>query len=135
MNALRQLALQYPQAEEGIACQGTAIECSTFKARNKAFLFLGAGVIRLKLHESLAEAVKLAAKEPGRYKVGANGWVAVTLTGDASPPLDLLTRWLDESYRLLAPKQLAALLPERGNAKASAMKSATRNPQKKKASR
>ena len=142
MKALRQLALQYPEAEEGIACKGTAIECSTFKARDKAFLFVGAGVIRLKLHASLPEATKLAAKEPSRYKVGANGWIAVTVSDNLPPPLDVMVRWIDESYRLLAPKQLTAPLPDRGlarrtprsPAKKLANSSATQNKQSRKKS-
>jgi predicted DNA-binding protein (MmcQ/YjbR family) len=113
MKTLRKLALKYPEAEEGIACKGTAIECTTFKARGKAFLFLARTNLRLKLGESLAEATALAAKEPGRYEVGAHGWIKVTL-GDDRLPMELLTRWIDESYRLLAPKQFVAMLAERG---------------------
>jgi len=113
IQALRTFALRYPETEEGVACEGTAIESRTIKARNKAFLFMGAAGIRLKLRESLAEAAKLAAKQPDRYKVGANGWVLVTL-GDQSSPHGLLEKWIDESYRLLVPKQLVAMLPARG---------------------
>ncbi|MCI0637696.1 MAG: MmcQ/YjbR family DNA-binding protein [Gemmataceae bacterium] len=114
MQALRKIALAYPEAEEGIACKGTALECATFKARNKTFLFLGAADLRVKLSESLSEAVKLQAKEPNRYKVGAHGWVAVVFGSDKSTPIDVLERWIDESYRLLVPKQLVALLPQCG---------------------
>src|SRR5947209_8199382 len=103
MKTLRKLALKYPEVEEGIACKGTVVECATFKARGKAFLFLARTNLRLKLGESLAEAVALAAKEPGRYEVGAHGWIKVTI-GDDPLPLDVLTRWIDESYRLLAQR-------------------------------
>ena len=113
-NALRSFALRYPEAQEGIACEGTAIEKRTIKVRNKAFLFLGKTDAMLKLQESLPEATNLAANEPSRYKVGAHGWVTVTCGNDKSALLDLLERWIDESYRLLAPKQLAALLPKGG---------------------
>jgi hypothetical protein len=114
LQALRRLALRYPEAQEGIACEGTAIETRTVKVRNKAFLFMGRADVRVKLGESLAEAAELAAKTPGRYTVGANGWMKVTFGDGESPPLDLLGRWIDESYRLLAPRQLAAALPGRG---------------------
>ena len=110
---LQKLALRYPEAQEGIACAGTALESKTIKVGNKAFLFLGEKDVRLKLGESLAEAAKLAAKVPGRYEVGVHGWVKLTFSNDETPPLDLLKRWIDESYRLLAPKKLLALLPER----------------------
>ncbi len=103
MKALRTLAMKYPEAEEGVACKGTALECATFKTRNKTFLFVGGANLRVKLKESLAEAAKLAKAESGRYKVGANGWVEVKFSKDEPPPLDVLERWIGESYRLLAP--------------------------------
>ena len=112
MKALTKLALALPEVEEGIACQGTAVECATFKARGKAFLFLARTNLRLKLGESLAEATTLAVKEPARYVVGAHGWIKVTF-GDDPLSMDVLIRWIDESYRLVAPKQLVATLPER----------------------
>ncbi|MSQ96453.1 MAG: MmcQ/YjbR family DNA-binding protein [Gemmataceae bacterium] len=133
--ALRKIARQFPEAEEGIACQGTAIECTTFKARNKAFLFVGVVEARLKLQESLVEAIKLAAKEPSRYQVGAHGWVKLTFGQDDSPPLELLARWIDESYRLLAPKNLAAMLPQRGVPKAEAAHVVKKRTRKKATSR
>lgn len=117
VQALRALALHYPETEEAIACQGTALEKSSFKARSKAFLFLGgAGAsfnVMVKLRVSLAEATELAAKQPGCYKVGAHGWVTAAFDNQ-SPPPGLLERWIDESYRLLAPRSLLALLPEGG---------------------
>lgn len=128
--ALRKLALQYPEAEEGIACKGTALETANFKARNKAFLFLGARDLMVKLGESLAEAAKLAAKEPDCYRVGANGWVKVTWQNLAPPP-GLLEKWLDESYRLLAPKSLVAMLPPRGLRAPGPKKPAKRKARKK----
>jgi YjbR len=135
LQTLRSIALRYPQTEEGIACKGTAVECTTFKARSKAFLFVGAKEIRLKLDASLAEATKLAAKEPERYKVGAHGWVAVS-TGDRQfAPLNLLERWIDESYRLLVPKQLAVRLPERAKPRQYAPKTKTSVAKKKVKSR
>ncbi len=111
MDALRKIASKYPEAEEGIACEGTAAECRTVKARNKAFLFLGETHVMLKLRESLDEAASYAAREPGCCKVGAQGWVKLTFGDGASPPLEVLKRWIDESYRLIAPSQLVALLP------------------------
>jgi hypothetical protein len=54
--AMRQAALRCPDVEEGIACKGTAVECSAFKARKKTFLFVRAEDARVKLHESLVEA-------------------------------------------------------------------------------
>jgi hypothetical protein len=111
---LRTLALAYPEVGEGVACEGTALEKSTFKARNKAFLFLGTADMMVKLGDSLAEAVGLASEEPDRYKVGAHGWVTVSFDDRELPPIDLLERWIDESYRLIAARQLVAMLPSPG---------------------
>jgi predicted DNA-binding protein (MmcQ/YjbR family) len=85
------------------------LEKRTVNARSKAFLFLGAADAMVKLGASLAEATELAGREPGRYRVGAHGWVTVAL-GDGGPPLALLEGWVDESYRLVAGKQLVARL-------------------------
>jgi predicted DNA-binding protein (MmcQ/YjbR family) len=109
MKSLRAFALGYPEAQEGIACEGTALEKITVKARTRAFLFLSAADAMMKLGDSLPEATELAAKEPARYKVGAHGWVTVTFSDDP-PPLDMVERWIDESYRLVAGKQLVAML-------------------------
>ena len=114
MEALRRLALEYPGAQEGVACQGTSLEKRTVKAGDKAFLFLGRTDAMFKLRESLPEATRLASREPGRYRVGGHGWVTMTLSADEPMLLDVLERWIDESYRLLAPAKLVASLPVRG---------------------
>jgi len=105
IEALRKCALAHPDVEEGIACKGTALESSTFKARKKAFLFVqpkdGGMKLRLKLDTLAPEAKKLAAKEPDRYGVGAKGWVAATFGPDEAPPKGLLERWIAESYRIV----------------------------------
>jgi hypothetical protein len=108
MQALRKAALRYPGTEEGVACEGTPIESRTVKARNKAFLFLTVGHARLKLRESLPEATKLAQKKPDQLQVGAGGWVKATLSADGSTPLDVLERWIGESYRLMAGPPVVA---------------------------
>lgn len=108
---LRTAALQYPETHEGVACEGTALEKRTIKARNKAFVFIGAADAMFKVAASIPEITALAAKEPTRYKIGAHGWTTVTFGDVSTLPLDQLTRWLDESYRLIAPRQLVALLP------------------------
>jgi hypothetical protein len=112
MQTLRTMALAYPEAQEGIACAGTAAERRTIKARDKAFLFLGEANVMLKLGDSLAEAAELASREPNSCKAGASGWVTLTVAIVETLPPDLLRRWVDESYRLLAPKKLVALLEQ-----------------------
>ena len=100
MQALRKVALAHPDAEEGVACEGTPVERRTVKAKKKAFVFLGPGDAMVKLRESLPEATALAQKDPGAFRVGANGWVKATF-GANGPPLDLLAKWIDESYRVV----------------------------------
>lgn len=93
MAALRAWATRDQAVTEDVACQGTALESTTFKLGGKAFLFVqpkdGAYVVRLKLQRSLAEA-----KRRG-YEGGANGWVKITLPSE-DPPAVLAT-WVDES--------------------------------------
>jgi len=111
MQAIRRLALSYPEVEEGTSCRRTS-----FKARNKAFLFMGSTDesydVMLKLKDSLPEAKKLAAKQSAHYKAGAGGWVTARFTLTPPPQLE---RWIDENYRLLAHKQLVAMLPARNS--------------------
>lgn len=108
---LRKIALGYPEVEEGTSCDKSA-----FKARNKTFLFLGTDGtsynVMLKLKASLPEATRLSAESPEHYVVGVHGWVTITFQLDESPPPGLLEKWIDESFRLLAPKKLVAMLDE-----------------------
>jgi hypothetical protein len=104
---LRDIALSYPGTEEGIACEGTALEKRTIKARKKAFVFLGVADVMLKLTESLGEATALASSQPERFKVGAHGWVTAKLeSGDQHA--EQLQRWVAESYRTAAEPKRAA---------------------------
>ena len=122
VKALRSIAMRYPEVEEGIACKGTVLECSTFQARKKAFLFVSAKDARVKLGESLKEAADLEAKNPDGYQVGGKGWVKIIFNPDRPAPGGLMERWIDESYRLLAPKQRVAMLPERKSSTTNAKK-------------
>ncbi len=118
--AVRGLARGFPEAQEGVACAGTAAEKRTVHVRKKAFVFLGATEAMVKLRESLPEALHLAAKEPNRYRVGALGWVTVTIENGDAAFLELLERWIDESYRLQAPQALLEALSPRGPAPGAA---------------
>jgi predicted DNA-binding protein (MmcQ/YjbR family) len=106
---LRQLATALPEVTEGITCDKAA-----YKAGGKSFLFVGsdgaATTIMLKLQASLPEAKKLTAARPATYKVGGTNWVTITLPHDQPPPINVLQRWIEESYRLLVPRKLTATL-------------------------
>jgi hypothetical protein len=109
VQAIRALALAYPEVATIVVC-----ERSAFKARGKSFLFLGEREgeydLMLKLEGSLDEARLLAKKSPRNYSVGGHNWVTLTFAAGKSPPAALLKDWIDESFRLLAPKSLVAKL-------------------------
>jgi hypothetical protein len=101
LEALRAMASRYPDVEEGIACKGTAAECVTCKVNQRAFLFLRSAAVMLKLKESVGEVESLAGKEPDRYNAGAGGWVTVRRPTEGPLPMDVMERWIGESYRLM----------------------------------
>jgi hypothetical protein len=108
MKAMRAVALKLAGVEEGVACEGTAIEKRTVKVNGKAFLFLGVGDALLKLEGSLPAATKLATKAPDRYRVGKGGWVKIVFSDDDAPPMGVVTKWIAESHSLAsAPKPRA----------------------------
>ena len=102
------LALRYPEAEAGTSCNRTA-----YRARKKGFLFVGTKDdsynLMVKLGASRADAKKLAKKDP-RFAVGSTGWVTATFQAKETPPRGLLEKWIDESYREVAPKPLVEML-------------------------
>jgi hypothetical protein len=101
-------ALKLPGAEGGIACAGTALETRTAKVKGKAFLFLRAADLRLKLGASLPAVDRLAGKHPDAVKVGTGGWVWVALAEPVVPPATLKA-WMRESHALFAaPKGKSA---------------------------
>lgn len=84
------------------------------KVRGKIFVFLGtagSSVPRMtvKLVESHGHALSVEGAEPTGYGLGKSGWVTVPLEGDG---LDsgLLCDWIEESYRVVAPKRLVSEL-------------------------
>jgi len=96
IDALAEIAFGYPGVQEGIACKGTAAESRTAQFKKKNFLFLNAKEFRFKLAESLSEAEKLG------IGVGAGGWCVVKNGVHPIPDIEVLRRWVDESYRLMA---------------------------------
>lgn len=116
MQALRKFALRLPNTEEGVACEGTALESRTIRTGNKAFLFLRPKDARLKLAGSLKEAAARAAKEPDRYVVGTGGWILVKFN-DATDSIGVLERWIAESHTLLGAGKPAKRAAKRAAAK------------------
>lgn len=104
---LRARALTYPEATEDTPWGHLAI-----KVRGKTFVFLGgeAGTLSVtcKLPASHGAALLLPFAAPTGYGLGKSGWVTASLPAAAEPPIELLSAWIDESYRAVAPKKLAA---------------------------
>ncbi|MCZ6598055.1 MAG: MmcQ/YjbR family DNA-binding protein [Planctomycetota bacterium] len=107
--ALRRIAMGYPETVEEFPWGHSA-----FKVRRKVFLFLacdedGLGV-SVKLPYSNREALLLPFAEPTHYGLGKSGWVSARFAPDETPPIAILREWIDESYRVIAPKKLVAAL-------------------------
>ena len=79
------------------------------KVRGKIFVFLGSTepTITVKLVESHPHAMSVEGAAPTGYGLGKAGWVTVPVS-DVSP--EALRDWVEESYRIVAPKRLVAEL-------------------------
>ena len=88
---------------------------SALKVRRKTFVFLNLDPERLSLSAKLPVsrdfALMLEFTEPTGYGLGRSGWVTSAFAPGDAIDLELLQRWIMESYRSIAPKKLAALLP------------------------
>jgi predicted DNA-binding protein (MmcQ/YjbR family) len=97
------------------------------KVAKKIFVFLGveSGAERygmtVKLRDSLEQALTIPGAEPTGYGLGRAGWVTIPFK-DTTPPVDVLTDWVEESYRIVAPKRLVAELDARMASPASSTK-------------
>lgn len=104
--AMRQLALAYPETHEDHPWGETAI-----KVKGKVFLFLRVEPdfvsMSTKLPQSRDVAVDLPFAEPTHYGMGKHGWVTAKITADEGMGLlEMMKAWLDESFRAVAPKTL-----------------------------
>lgn len=84
------------------------------KVRGKIFVFLGPSApasrrISVKLDESHAHALSIDGSERTGYGLGKAGWVTVPLRANGVG-VQLLRDWIEESYRIVAPKRLVAEL-------------------------
>jgi predicted DNA-binding protein (MmcQ/YjbR family) len=87
------------------------------KVNKKVFVFLGIDDspepgMSVKLRESHDQALSVSGVTPTGYGLGRAGWVSIGFS-DTNLPLDVLKDWIEESYRLVAPKRLVAELEER----------------------
>lgn len=128
---LRDFAMAYPGATEDFPWGHRAI-----KVNKKAFIFMatdddGRWGLSVKLPVTGGMALSLPFCEPTGYGMAKYGWVSVTLNGKKKPPLELVKKFIDESYRAIAPKRLVKQL----DGGAAATKTAAKKPPKKVAAR
>lgn len=108
---MRRHGLAFPEAAEDFPWGHTAL-----KVRGKAFAWLSEedgklGItVKLPVSRDFAEVFDFA--EPAGHGLGRSGWITARFPPEEAPDLDLLKRWIAESYRTVAPKKLAALVPE-----------------------
>ena len=104
---VREFALSLPEAtEEHPWGEDVA------KVRGRIFVFLGSPGSRrmtVKLEESHAHALSIDGAERTGYGLGDSGWVTVPLRAQGVN-VALLRDWVEESYRIVAPKRLLAEL-------------------------
>ena len=88
------------------------------KVNRKVFVFFGVEGspywpgMTVKLRESNQAALGIPGAAPTGYGLGRSGWVTLSFGGSA-PPVTVLSDWVEESYRLVAPKRLIAELDAR----------------------
>ena len=101
---LGEFALSLPEAREDFPWNERVI-----KVCGKIFVFLGGDepLITVKLVESHSHALSIEGARPTGYGLGKAGWVTVPVTGIE---LETLRDWVEESYRIVAPKRLVAQL-------------------------
>jgi hypothetical protein len=118
LTRLRKVCLALPEAHE-VEAWGEP----TFRVRNKLFAMYaapnnhhGAGRPAVWCKAAPGNQALMVRAEPRRYfvppYVGPSGWVGVWL--DRNPDWSEVKELMRDSYRLVAPKKLAALLGEGG---------------------
>ncbi len=113
---VRAFALELPGAQEEFPWGETVAKVS-----KKVFVFLGVSdgsypmgmTVKLKDPEAHAHALTSPGAEPAGYGLGKSGWVRIPLEGQGVPATELLCDWVEESYRVIAPKKRIAELDAR----------------------
>jgi predicted DNA-binding protein (MmcQ/YjbR family) len=106
--SLLEFALSLPEAVEEHPWEETVA-----KVRRKVFVFFDGDPARdritVKLVESHGHALAIDGAAPSGYGLGKSGWVTIPV--DASGlDHELLCEWIEESYRVVAPRRLVAAL-------------------------
>ncbi|MFP2958881.1 MmcQ/YjbR family DNA-binding protein [Myxococcus sp. 1LA] len=120
---LREVMLALPEATEEFPWGHR-----TAKVKGKMFAILaldndGLGVTT-KLPESNEAALTLPFTEPTGYGLGKSGWVSSRFKPGSEVPVGLLSQWIHESFRAVAPQKVLKAMLAPG-ARASAVTSGT----------
>jgi predicted DNA-binding protein (MmcQ/YjbR family) len=115
--ALRQQALSYPETHEDFPWGHRAI-----KVKGKAFLFMATCQnkdyvfsLTVKLPQSGKTALDLPFASPTGYHLGKAGWVTACFGAKDVIPLEMLSDWVAESFRAIAPKRVLAKFESNDN--------------------
>lgn len=87
------------------------------KVGKKIFVFFGDGEtprVGVKLPESAEQALLSGSVTKMAYGLGKWGWVTVALDHPDAPDRGIVEDWIEESYRVVAPKKLVARLDAAG---------------------
>jgi predicted DNA-binding protein (MmcQ/YjbR family) len=108
--ALRAHAMKYPGVTEDFPWGERAI-----KIKGKVFLFLSRHEkdklsLSVKLPVSGQYALGYSFAEPTGYGLGKHGWVSCRFSKGDDIPVELIMDWIDESFRVVAPKSVVAAL-------------------------
>jgi predicted DNA-binding protein (MmcQ/YjbR family) len=113
---LVRFALGYPGAWEDHPWGETVA-----KVKTKVFVFFGKSLdgfgLSVKLPQSGTFALGLDWVAPTGYGLGKSAWVTATFGPRVKPPVEVLKKWIDESYRAVAPSTLVRELDGGADAK------------------
>jgi predicted DNA-binding protein (MmcQ/YjbR family) len=106
---LRKRALAYPDTYEESPWGDRVV-----KVRGKIFLFCGVHegqvALSVKLPRTGREVLREPWARPTPYGLGKSGWVSAQLPKGKAVDEERVAKWIDESYRALAPARLVAQL-------------------------
>ena len=115
MAGAREKVLAFALSLPGTAADRPWEEDDVVKVNGKIFAFLGppgSRRVSVKLSESHEHALAIDGAVPTGYGLGKAGWVTVPLRAPGVS-IDVLRDWVEESYRIVAPKRLVAELESR----------------------
>jgi predicted DNA-binding protein (MmcQ/YjbR family) len=103
-------ALAFPEAYEDHPWGENVV-----KVNKKVFVFFGVPqkdrlIVCTKLPDSVDFALSFPFAEPAGYGLGKAGWDNAQIGPDDKVDIEILEDWIDESYRVVAPKKLVKLL-------------------------